>query len=144
MTIFVRETPLDPWAELAAYQNQRAATGGYGATAVFVGTLRDFNQGETVTGMTLEHYPGMTEKYLDAICAEAMQRWPIIDALIVHRTGAVAPGDSLVLAAVWAVHRAEAFAACRYLVEELKTRAPLWKREQVGEAARWVEHNTPG
>jgi molybdopterin synthase catalytic subunit len=144
MTVQLLATPFDPWPVLARHQQGLGQCGRYGATACFVGTLRDFNQGETVAAMTLEHYPGMTEKYLGAIRAEAMQRWPIIDALIVHRTGTVTPNDTVVLAAVWAAHRAEAFAACRYLIEELKTRAPFWKHERAGEGARWVEHNTPG
>ncbi|MDO9372112.1 MAG: molybdenum cofactor biosynthesis protein MoaE [Gammaproteobacteria bacterium] len=144
MTILVCNTPFDPWQELARHQQALEQCGRYGATACFVGTLRDFNEGETVAAMTLEHYPGMTEKYLSAICAEAAQRWPIIDALIVHRAGEVTPNDTLVLTAVWAAHRAEAFAACRYLIEELKTRAPFWKHETLKAGARWVEHNTPG
>ncbi len=144
MTVQLLATPFDPWQSLASHQAALGQCGHYGATACFVGTLRDFNEGETVTAMTLEHYPGMTEKYLSAICAEAMQRWPIIDTLIVHRTGAVTPNDTIVLTAVWAAHRAAAFAACRYLIEELKTRAPFWKHERLNEGVRWVEHNTPG
>lgn len=144
MTVQVLTRPFDPWQALARHQQGLEQSGRYGATACFVGTLRDFNQGETVEAMTLEHYPGMTEKHLHAICAEAMQRWPVMDALIVHRTGAVTPSDTIVLTAVWATHRAEAFAACRYLIEELKTRAPFWKHERLAQGARWVEHNTPG
>lgn len=144
MTVQLLATPFDPWQALARHQQALGQRGCYGATACFVGTLRDFNEGATVTAMTLEHYPGMTEKYLNAICAEAAQRWPVIDTLIVHRTGAVTLGDTLVLTAVWAAHRAEAFAACRFLIEELKTRAPFWKHETLKTGARWVEHNTPG
>lgn len=144
MTIQVLTRPFDPWQTLARHQQGLEQSGRYGATACFVGTLRDFNQGATVEAMTLEYYPGMTEKYLNVICAEAMQRWSVMDALIVHRTGAVTPSDTIVLTAVWAVHRAEAFAACRYLIEELKTRAPFWKHERLAEGARWVEYSTPG
>ena len=142
MPIFVRDTPFDPWAELAAYQKQLPA-GRYGATAVFVGTLRDFNEGDSVRGMTLEHYPGMTEKYLDAISQEEARRWDIVDTLIIHRYGVLKPDDPIVLTAVWAAHRAAAFEACRYLIEELKHRAPFWKQETLERSARWVQHNTP-
>ncbi len=143
MTIFIRDTPFDPWVELAAYQNQLAATGGCGATAVFVGTMRDFNEGDAVRAMTLEHYPGMTEKYLEKISAEAGRRFVIVDSLIIHRYGALTPNDTIVLIAAWAAHRAAAFDACRYLIEELKTRAPFWKKEKLEHGARWVEHNIP-
>ena len=142
MTISLRDTPLDPWAELAAYQKQ-LAPGGYGATAVFAGTLRDFNEGDAVQAMKLEHYPGMTEKYLATISSEAARRWDILDSLIIHRYGALQPNDPIVLVAVWAAHRAPAFDACRYLIEELKNRAPFWKQEKLEHGARWVEHNTP-
>jgi molybdopterin synthase catalytic subunit len=143
MAIFVRDTAFDPWAELAAYQKQLPA-GRYGATAVFVGTLRDFNEGDPVRGMTLEHYPGMTEKYLDAISREAARRWEIVDTLIIHRYGVLKPDDPIVVTAVWAAHRAAAFDACRYLIEELKRRAPFWKQEMLDDGTRWVQHNTPG
>lgn len=140
----VRTSPFDPYEELRRYQERlpggRAAAG---ATASFVGTMRDFNDGESVRAMTLEHYPGMTEKHLERIVAEARERWPIIDALVVHRVGPLAPGDPIVLVAVWSAHRNAAFAACRYLIEELKSRAPFWKKEERASASRWVERNTP-
>ena len=94
-------------------------------------------------GMTLEHYPGMTEKYLDAISQEEARRWDIVDTLIIHRYGVLKPDDPIVLTAVWAAHRAAAFEACRYLIEELKHRAPFWKQETLERSARWVQHNTP-
>src|SRR5690606_20540800 len=107
----VRTSPFDPYEELRRYQERlpggRAAAG---ATASFVGTMRDFNDGESVRAMTLEHYPGMTEKHLERIVAEARERWPIIDALVVHRVGPLAPGDPIVLVAVWSAHRDAAFA----------------------------------
>lgn len=145
MTIEVRATPFDPGAELYRYQAEvLGAAGKYGATLSFVGTLRDFNEGDAVRAMTLEHYPGMTEKQLHAICAEARRRWDILDTLIIHRVGELQPNEPIVLVAVWSAHRAAAFEACRYLIEELKTRAPFWKKEQRPEdVARWVEHNTP-
>jgi molybdopterin synthase catalytic subunit len=117
--------------------------GKYGATASFVGTMRDFSDGGPVRSMTLEYYPGMTERHLHQICEEAKQRWDILDSLIVHRIGDIQPNDPIVLVAAWSAHRAAAFDACRYLIEELKTRAPFWKKEQLQEATRWVEHNTP-
>jgi len=145
MTIEVRTSSFDPGAELHRYQAGMAgAAGKYGATLSFVGTLRDFNDGDTVRAMTLEHYPGMTEKQLRAVCAEAQRRWELLDTLIIHRVGELLPNEPIVLVAVWSAHRAEAFDACRYLIEELKTRAPFWKKEQrPKDDARWVEHNTP-
>jgi molybdopterin synthase catalytic subunit len=144
VTIRISDAGFDPYAELRRYQDElHGAQGKFGATVSFVGTMRDFNDDETVHAMTLEHYPGMTEKHLERILAEAKQRWDILDALIVHRIGAIRPSDPIVLVAVWASHRAPAFDAGRYLIEELKTRAPFWKKEVRPQAARWVEHNTP-
>jgi molybdopterin synthase catalytic subunit len=143
MAIFVRDTAFDPWAELAAYQIQTIPAGKYGASAVFVGAMRDFNEGDSVRAMQLEHYPGMTEKHLDTISSEAARRWDIVDSLIIHRYGALQPNDPIVLVAVWAAHRAPAFDACRYLIEELKDRAPFWKQEMLDDGTRWVQHNTP-
>lgn len=146
MSIELRETGFDPWAELQTYQQNglQAAPGSYGATDVFVGTMRDFNEGDAVEALFLEHYPGMTERHLEAICAEAHDRWDLLDTFILHRVGPVVPDDTIVLVAAWSAHRAEAFAACRYLIEELKHRAPFWKKEQLPEGSRWVESNTPG
>jgi len=141
MTIRVQKEGFDPWRELAAYQDTHALdwAGRYGATAVFIGSLRDFNQGRAVTGMTLEHYPGMTEGYLEKISAEACTRWELLDTLVIHRYGPLSLGDPIVLVAVWSAHRDAAFAACRYLIDELKTRAPFWKQETTPGGARWVE-----
>ncbi len=136
----------DPWALLQDFQ-QRQFDGrtDFGATAVFVGTMRDFNEGEDIRAMTLEHYPGMTEKSLQQILDEAKSKWALLDGLIVHRVGDILPGEPIMLTAIWSAHRKEAFEACRYLVEELKHRAPFWKNEmlQSGET-RWVDKNTPG
>ena len=144
MTIQLREMGFDPCVELAAYQDGLVGRRGqYGAVISFVGTMRDFNDDRLVQAMTLEHYPGMTEKHLREICAEAERQWDILDTLILHRVGEVRPGDPIVLVAVWSAHRAAAFEACRYLIEELKTRAPFWKNERLHETSRWVEHNTP-
>ncbi|GAB6068160.1 molybdopterin synthase catalytic subunit MoaE [Methylothermus subterraneus] len=131
----------DPWAELGAYQ-EHLAPGRYGACASFVGTMRDFNQGEAVEAMFLEHYPGMTERELERIVAEAGSRWDFLDALVIHRVGEIQPGDPIVLVAVWSAHRRPAFAACRFILEALKTRAPFWKKEKLPSGARWVEKNT--
>ncbi len=146
MHVEVREQPFDPWQVLPDYQASGAArSGGFGATAVFVGTMRDFNEGDEVQGMTLEHYPGMTERHLERILSEAAGRWALLDALVVHRVGAIRPADPIVLVAVWSAHRKDAFEACRHIMEELKSRAPFWKREQLAQGeSRWVEKNTAG
>lgn len=145
MPISVRAAPFEPYAEVLAYQQQRfASSGAFGASAVFVGTMRDFNEGDVVQGMTLEHYPGMTERHLASICEEAAARWPLLDTLVVHRVGEIEPGDAIVLVAVWSAHRAEAFEACRHLMEDLKARAPFWKKERLLDGTRWVARNTAG
>jgi len=144
--IEVTAEPIQAWSRLEAYAGQQSAHAGkYGATAVFVGTMRDFNEGESVSVMQLEHYPDMTRKYLDEIAARARQQWSLLDLLIIHRVGEVKPADTLVLIAVWSAHRAEAFAACRQLMEWLKSEAPFWKKERLEDGSqRWVEKNTPG
>jgi molybdopterin synthase catalytic subunit len=143
MTTRVQKEHFDPWQEMASFQAAHAQdwAGRYGATAVFVGSLRDFNQGQSVTGMNLEHYPGMTEGYLEKISAEACARWELLDTLVIHRYGPLSPGEPIVLVAVWSAHRDAAFAACRYLIDELKTRAPFWKQESRSDGVRWVEEN---
>ena len=144
MKIEVRETSFDPWAELHQHEQELGKHGSYGATASFIGTMRDFNEGDTVRGMTLEHYPGMTEKHLRQISESAAERWQLIDTLIIHRVGDLSPGDPIVLVAAWSAHRAAAFDACRFLMEDLKSKAPFWKKEALEEGHRWVERNTPG
>ena len=136
----------DPWEIVGLFQKERFGhSAEYGATNVFTGTMRDFNEGNTVSTMTLEHYPGMTEKHLHAIIDEARSRWKIIECLLIHRVGEIQPAETIMLAAVWSAHRREAFEACRYLVEELKHRAPFWKKEALSSGeTRWVEDNTPG
>jgi molybdopterin synthase catalytic subunit len=144
MRVEVRHSEFNPWEELQRHQQESLlANGKHGAIASFVGTMRDFNEGDSVRAMVLEHYPGMTEKYLGEISAEAKKRWDILDTLILHRVGELQPGDPIVLVAVWSAHRAAAFEACRYLIEELKSRAPFWKKESLQEQNRWVQHNTP-
>ena len=110
-----------------------------GALASFVGLVRDANDGSPVKAMTLEHYPGMTEKALTDICEQAMSRWDLIDTLVIHRVGALKPGERIVLVGVSSAHRGEAFAACEFIMDYLKTRAPFWKREETPQGARWVE-----
>jgi molybdopterin synthase catalytic subunit len=143
MAIGIIDGPFDPWQRLADYQRQ-LPQGQYGATAVFVGTMRDFNEGDDVDSMLLEHYPGMTEKYLQQICEKAAERWSILDSLVLHRVGPIQPNDPIVLVAVWSVHRVDAYEANRFLMDELKSRAPFWKKESTLDGGRWVEHNTPG
>ncbi len=145
MRIEIRESPFDPLDELARHQAGRVyLVGRHGALASFIGTMRDFNDGVPVQAMTLEHYPGMTERELGLIVDEARARWELLDVLVLHRIGELRPGNPIVLVAVWSAHRAAAFDACRHLVEALKTRAPLWKKERRGRDTCWVESNTPG
>ena len=141
--IELRDAPFGPWQLLAAHE-RAGGHAGCGGTAVFVGTMRDFNEGDEVTAMHLEHYPGMTERHLQQICDEAHARWPVLDVLIVHRYGDILPGEPIVLVAAWAAHRGPAFEACRHLIESLKSRAPFWKRETLDAGQpRWVARNTP-
>ena len=145
MRVEILHSAFDPWVYLSEHQQRATCRAGqFGATAVFVGTMRDFNEDESVKGMLLEHYPGMTENYLEKISREAVQRWGLIDSLIVHRVGQLLPGEPIVLVAVWSAHRKAAFEASRYLMEELKSKAPFWKQEQLEAGARWVQGNTPG
>ena len=144
MGVLIKTAAFDPATELIHYESTLPA-GSFGATASFTGTMRDFNEGDPVSAMTLEHYPDMTEKQLEEIIAEAKSQWEIIDALIVHRVGDILPGQPIVLTAVWSAHRAAAFDACRFLMEALKSRATFWKKETLIDGKqRWVEKNTPG
>ena len=126
MHIALREQAFLPLEELAAYQAQLAQRipGQYGAAAIFIGVMRDFNDGENVQHMTLEHYPGMTERELQRIADSAAAQWSLLDILLIHRVGELAPNDPIVLIAVWSAHRAEAFSACRFLLEALKSKVP--------------------
>ena len=144
MPVLLREVAFDPHAEERAHAATLPA-GAFGATASFVGTMRDFNEGDDVRAMTLEHYPGMTERELEGVLAEATGRWELVDALIVHRVGDILPGEPIVLTVAWSAHRAAAFDACRFLMEALKSRAPFWKKETLKDSStRWVERNTAG
>jgi molybdopterin synthase catalytic subunit len=136
VTVRIQEADFDLGAELAAL---RAGDTRIGALASFVGLVRDINDGSHVSEMTLEHYPGMTEKALEEIVTEAKSRWDIYGALVIHRVGPLQPCDQIVLVAVTSAHRGEAFAACEFIMDYLKTRAPFWKREATPEGARWVD-----
>jgi molybdopterin synthase catalytic subunit len=110
-----------------------------GAVACFVGVVRDLNDGDSVASMTLEHYPGMTEKALEGIVAQARQRWDLYEVLVVHRVGELRPTDPIVLVIVTSAHRGAAFAACEFVMDYLKTEAPFWKKEATPTGSRWVE-----
>ena len=136
MTVRVQSGDFDVGAEMAA---MRRGNPKIGAIASFVGVVRDLNEGADVAEMTLEHYPGMTEKALEKIVGEARARWDIYDALVVHRVGTLKPTDQIVLVVVASAHRGEAFQACEFLMDYLKTRAPFWKKEKTPEGGRWVD-----
>lgn len=144
--IIIQTDPFNPWKFLADYE-QRHMQGrkDYGATATFVGTMRDFNDGDDVSSMFLEHYPIMTEKNLDKLAHQANKKWSLLNTLIIHRVGAIYPMDPIVLIAVWSMHRKNAFEASRFLMEELKSTVPFWKKEVLIDGSeRWVEKNTKG
>lgn len=136
MPVRVQTADFDVGQEMAAL---RKGNPRIGAIACFVGVVRDLNDGEQVSSMFLEHYPGMTERELEKICAEAGSRWKVDDTLVVHRVGELAPTDQIVLVVVTSGHRGEAFAACEFIMDYLKTRAPFWKREQTSDGPRWVD-----
>jgi len=146
MKIIIDSGSFDPWKVLDEYQkNMLDLDGQFGATAVFIGTMRDFNDGDNVSEMFLEHYPGMTERHLENICLQATGEYQLLESLVVHRVGAIKPNDPIVLVAVWTAHRKQAFAACRKIMEDLKSKAPFWKKEQLNSGEdRWVEKNTKG
>jgi molybdopterin synthase catalytic subunit len=123
----------------AEIDDLRAGNPAVGAVASFVGLVRDLNDDAPVASMTLEHYPGMTEKALHAIVADAKKRWDLIDVSVVHRVGALRPTDPIVLVAVASAHRGDAFQACEFIMDFLKTRAPFWKKEENSQGAAWVE-----
>ena len=136
MSVRVQTAPFDAGAELNALH---AAQLGIGAVVGFVGYVRDYNDGQDVAGMYLEHYPGMTEKALAKIVAEAEARWPLLRVEVLHRVGALTPGEPIVFVGTASAHRQAAFAACDFIMDYLKTRAPFWKREDTAEGTRWVD-----
>lgn len=137
MTVRVQQADFDTGAEL---QRLRAASPTIGAVVSFIGQVRDINTNDQVSELTLEHYPGMTEKALEAIVAQAKSRWDVVDVLVIHRVGTLKPLDQIVLVAVSSAHRGEAFKACEFVMDYLKTEAPFWKKEllKTGET-RWVD-----
>ena len=139
MTVRVQTGDFDVGVEMTAMRHGNPKIG---AIASFVGVVRDLNEGADVAEMTLEHYPGMTERALEKIVGEARARWDIYDALVVHRVGTLKPTDQIVLVVVAGAHRGEAFQACEFLMDYLKTRAPFWKKEKTPEGGRWVDART--
>lgn len=136
MSVRVQTADFDAGAEIARL---RAGDTGIGAIAAFIGTVRDTNEAATIEGMTLEHYPGMTEDALAEIVEEARRRFDIRNALVIHRVGPLRPGDQIVLVAVTSAHRGSAFDACEFVIDYLKTRAPFWKKERLPDGERWVD-----
>ena len=136
MPVRVQKEDFDVGAEIARLRRGNPKVG---AVACFVGVVRDLNDGDKVATLTLEHYPGMTEKSLEDIVKQAHERWDIYDALVVHRVGTLKPLDQIVLVAVTSAHRGESFKACEFLMDYLKTRAPFWKKEVTPDGARWVD-----
>lgn len=140
MTIRIQTLDFDAGFEISQLRNQRKDVG---AVVSFIGQVRDINAGDAVSLLTLEHYPGMTEKSLEAILADAKSRWDIADSLVIHRVGTLQPLDQIVLVAVTSAHRGEAFKACEFIMDYLKTEAPFWKKEstRIGNQTteRWVE-----
>jgi len=134
--IRIQQEDFDVAAEIAAFSEGNHAIGGI---ALFIGLVRDFAEDETVSAMTLEHYPGMTEKMLAEIEAKAKERWPLEASLILHRYGRLEPGDRIVLVATASPHRGAAFESCQFLMDWLKTKAPFWKKEDTAQGARWVD-----
>lgn len=134
--IRIQESDFDLTTEVMAL---RKGDSRVGAVVTFIGTVRDMNDGSQVKGMTLEHYPGMTEKALEEIITQAQNRWDIFRTLVIHRVGPLLPEDQIVLVAVTSAHRGEAFAACEFIMDYLKTAAPFWKKEDTSEGAKWVD-----
>lgn len=136
MTVRIQTADFDVGAEIAAL---RRGDPKVGAVASFIGIVRDVNEGDAVREMTLEHYPGMTEKAIEEIVGQARSRWNVLNVLVVHRVGQLKPMDQIVLVIVAGEHRGDTFAACEFIMDYLKTRAPFWKKERTGGGERWVE-----
>lgn len=136
MPIRIQEEDFDISTEIATLRKDDPRVG---AVVTFLGAVRDMNDGSQVKGMTLEHYPGMTEKALQEILDQAKARWDIYQTLVIHRIGPLLPEDQIVLVVVTSAHRGEAFSACEFIMDYLKTAAPFWKKEDTAEGARWVD-----
>lgn len=141
MKVEIKDAPFDPYVATVGYEKM-LPNGKHGGVVTFVGTMRDFNDGHNVSSMFLDYYPRMTEQHILSVMEEAARFANILDAFVVHRVGEIKPSEPIVLVAVWAAHRADAFDACRYIINYLKERAPFWKRETTPAGNRWVEHNT--
>jgi molybdopterin synthase catalytic subunit len=140
MKIEITDERFDPWQSLVDYKkNDLQNNPKIGASSVFLGTMRDFNEDSDVMGMELQHYPGMTEKYLEDIVNTAIKKYKIIDGLVIHRVGILEPTDPIVLVATWSEHRENAFNATRDIMESLKVEAPFWKKESTDKGFRWVQ-----
>ena len=139
MRVSIQNEAFDAGAEI---EGLRRSSARIGAIASFVGVVRDLNDAADVHAMSLEHYPGMTERAIEEIVAEAMERWSLIDALVVHRVGRLEPQDAIVLVVAAGAHRHQAFHACEFMMDYLKTRAPFWKKESTPEGERWVGART--
>mgnify|MGYP006098240859 FL=1 len=143
MKIEIMNEKFNPWEALVDYKkNVLLNDSSIGATSVFVGTVRDFNDNEEVENMELEHYPGMTEKYLEEMVDSAIKKYNIIDGLVIHRVGLLEPTDPIVVVATWSEHRENAFNATRDIMEALKAQAPFWKKESTNNGFRWVKPST--
>jgi molybdopterin synthase catalytic subunit len=134
--VVVQTQDFDVNAELKALRGESRQVG---AIASFIGLVRDINEGDSVATMELEHYPGMTEKSIQTIVDDAFQRWQLLGAKVIHRIGKLEPSDQIVFVAVSSMHRGDSFAACEFIMDYLKTRAPFWKREATPGGERWVE-----
>ena len=139
MPVRIQTQDFDAGAEIAALRRDNPKVG---AVASFIGVCRDANDGDAVIRMTLEHYPGMTQSAIRKIVDQAGERWKVMDCCVIHRYGALQPGDQIVLVAVASAHRGDAFAACEFIMDYLKTRAPFWKKEETLQGTRWVDART--
>lgn len=144
MATQILERAFDPFLEIYQHQQSTVEAKKFGATANFIGTMRDFNQDETVQSMLLEHYPEMTSRYLVKLEQEAREQWDLLDLLIIHRVGTIHPNEPIVAIACWSAHRRAALDACAWLIETLKHQAPFWKKEMRHDGEHWVENNTNG
>lgn len=135
-TVRILEEAFDPTEEISRLSR---TDNSMGAVVSFIGTMRDLNEGDNVSSMTLEHYPGMTEKALQQIIVDARSQWELGEVTVIHRVGKILPSDPIVLVAVTSVHRGEGFDACEFIIDFLKTRAPFWKKEITDNGKRWVD-----
>tara|TARA_B100001287_G_scaffold71556_1_gene59117 strand:+ start:31 stop:498 length:468 start_codon:yes stop_codon:yes gene_type:complete len=140
MKIKILDEKFDPWQEIVEFKrNELQNNSSIGASSIFLGTVRDFNDDEKVESLFLEHYPDMTEKYLTKIVDDAIKKHKIFDGLVIHRVGELRPTDPIVVVATWSEHRENAFDATREIMESLKSEAPLWKKETNAKGFRWLQ-----